>query len=101
MATYLRSLVDEEVCVITGDGRTAICGRLKGCDRATNVILSDAHERIYSKSKGVVKNELGLYIIRGDNISVVGRIDKELENQMNYNTLNGEKIKPIKHWQPS
>ena len=95
MATYLRSLVDEEVCIITGDGSN-ICGRLKGCDRATNVILSDAHERIYSKSKGVVKNELGLYIIRGDNVSVVGRIDKELENQIDYNTLNGEKIKPIK-----
>ena len=33
------------------------------------------------KSKGVVKNELGLYIIRGDNVSVVGRIDKELKTK--------------------
>ena len=44
-----------------------------------------------------LKEELGLYIIRGDNVSVIGEIDKELENKIDYNTLYGEKIKPVKH----
>ena len=96
MANYLYSLVDKEVCIITGDGSN-ICGVLKGCDRATNVILSNAHERKYSKNEGVKKEELGLYIIRGDNVSVIGEIDKELENKIDFNTLYGEKIKPVKH----
>ena len=49
MATYLRSLVDEEVCVYHGRREQHMfiiifitikiyIGRLKGCDRATNVI---------------------------------------------------------------
>ena len=52
MASYLYSLVDKEVCIITGDGSN-ICGVLKGCDRATNVILSNAHERKYFESKWI------------------------------------------------
>ena len=96
MANYLYSLVDKEICVITCDGSN-VCGILKGYDRATNLIISNAHERIYFKDKSVVKNELGLYIIRGDNVSVVGQIDKELENKIDFNTLYGEKIKPVKH----
>ena len=51
----------------------------------------------YLKNEGVKKEELGLYIIRGDNVSVIGEIDKELENKIDYNTLYGEKIKPVKH----
>ena len=96
MASYLYSLVDKEVCIITGDGSN-ICGVLKGCDRATNLIISNAHERIYSKNNGVVKKELGLYVIRGDNVSVIGEVDKELENKLDFNTIYGEKIQPIKH----
>ena len=51
----------------------------------------------YLKNEGVKNEELGLYIIRGDNVSVIGEIDKELENKIDYNTLYGEKIKPVKH----
>jgi len=55
------------VCVITNDGRN-IVGRLRGYDRATNVILEDCHERVFSVEEAVEQIVLGLYVIRGDNM---------------------------------
>ncbi|KAI5079875.1 hypothetical protein GOP47_0005354 [Adiantum capillus-veneris] len=69
--TGLESLVDQTISVITNDGRN-IVGVLKGFDQATNLILDESHERVYSTKVGVEPIVLGLYIIRGDNIAVVG-----------------------------
>ena len=46
-------------------------GVLKGFDQTVNMILAQSHERVYSSGAGVEKVQLGLYIIRGDNMSVV------------------------------
>ncbi|XP_038893736.1 sm-like protein LSM8 isoform X2 [Benincasa hispida] len=43
----LESLVDQTISVITNDGRN-IVGVLKGFDQATNIILDESHERVYS-----------------------------------------------------
>ncbi|XP_020263908.1 sm-like protein LSM8 isoform X2 [Asparagus officinalis] len=63
----LESLVDQTISVITNDGRN-IVGILKGFDQATNIILDESHERVYSTKEGVQQLVLGLYIIRGDNM---------------------------------
>nr|GMC94794.1 sm-like protein LSM8 [Ipomoea batatas]GMC98964.1 sm-like protein LSM8 [Ipomoea batatas] len=65
----LESLVDQTISVITNDGRN-IVGILKGFDQATNLILDESHERVYSTKEGVQQLVLGLYIIRGDNMYV-------------------------------
>lgn len=57
-------------------------GLLKGFDQTINVILENSHERVYSSASGVEQVALGLYIIRGDNMSVVtliGRCDNALK----------------------
>nr|KJB45579.1 hypothetical protein B456_007G313600 [Gossypium raimondii] len=59
----LESLVDQTISVITNDGRN-IVGVLKGFDQATNIILDESHERVYSTKEGVQQLVLGLYIIR-------------------------------------
>jgi U6 snRNA-associated Sm-like protein LSm8 len=61
--------LDKTVSIVTCDGRSII-GTLKGYDQVQNLILADAHERVYSEDKGVVQQVLGLYIIRGDNMYV-------------------------------
>lgn len=43
-------------------------GTLKGFDQTINLILHDAHERVYSPDAGVELVPLGLYVIRGDNV---------------------------------
>ncbi|KAG6507271.1 hypothetical protein ZIOFF_032613 [Zingiber officinale] len=61
----------ETISIITNDGHI-IVGTLRDFDQATNIILDESHERVYSTREEVQQLALGLYIIRGDNISVVG-----------------------------
>jgi small nuclear ribonucleoprotein (snRNP)-like protein len=64
------------ICVVTSDGRTII-GTLVGNDQVQNLILSDAQERVYSFDAPVETVDLGLYVIRGDNVCIVADFDKE------------------------
>ena len=73
MAAMLEGMVDKVVQVVTNDGRN-IVGVMKGFDQTTNVILDECHERVFSSDAGVEQVVLGLYIVRGDNIAVVGEI---------------------------
>jgi U6 snRNA-associated Sm-like protein LSm8 len=62
----------EPVCVVTSDGRI-ILGELVGHDQVQNLILKDAKERVYSSdgSSPPETVELGLYVIRGDNVCLI------------------------------
>jgi len=55
-------------------------------DQFANVIIEDSHERVYT-DKGVEQVVLGLYMIRGDNIAVVGEIDGELDKQLDFSAI--------------
>ncbi|KFD64504.1 hypothetical protein M514_23351 [Trichuris suis] len=45
-----------------------LTGNLKGFDQTINLVLDEACERVYSKDQGIEQVQLGLYIIRGDNV---------------------------------
>ncbi|CAL1407575.1 unnamed protein product [Linum trigynum] len=92
----LESLVDQTISVITNDGRN-IVGILKGFDQATNIILDESHERVYSTKEGVQLLVLGLYIIRGDNISVIGELDEELDAHLDLSNLRAHPLKAVIH----
>ncbi|KAM7267475.1 hypothetical protein ACFE04_009641 [Oxalis oulophora] len=93
----LESLLGENISVITNDGRN-IVGILKGFDQATNIILDESHERVYSTKEGVQQLVLGLYIIRGDNISVVGEIDHDLDESLDLSALRAHPLKPYERF---
>ncbi|UIZ28776.1 hypothetical protein KXD40_007174 [Peronospora effusa] len=67
MSAYLQEMMDQTISVITNDGRNII-GVLKGFDQCVNVVLDESFERVFSLKEPVEAVELGLYIIRGDNI---------------------------------
>lgn len=81
MTTILENLVDrksflgfikhgfssDSISIITVDGRLFV-GSLKGFDQSTNVILSSCVERVFTEDSGVEFVQLGLYLIRGDNM---------------------------------
>ncbi|KAH1093835.1 hypothetical protein GYH30_039523 [Glycine max] len=69
---------------------------MKGFDQATNIILDESHERVYSTKEGV-QLVFGLYINRGDNISVVGELDEDLDSSMDFSKLRAHPLKPIIH----
>ena len=89
MTSSLQSMENRVISVITGDGRS-IVGLLKvvsvhyltrfrfqGFDQLINLVLEDAHERVYSENAGVEQIPLGLYIIRGENVYVCPPIRTE------------------------
>mmetsp|Transcript_27663 Transcript_27663/g.41870 ORF Transcript_27663/g.41870 Transcript_27663/m.41870 type:complete len:94 (+) Transcript_27663:110-391(+) len=71
MAATLKEWKNESVTVITCDGRI-IVGILAGHDQVQNLVLKDAEERVYSMEETVELVPLGLYVIRGDNVALVG-----------------------------
>ena len=77
------------MCVITCDGRI-IEGKLAGSDQVQNLVLDDATERLYSTDEEVEMVPLGLYVIRGDNVALVGEATDWKDD------LRAEPIQPIK-----
>jgi len=84
------------VLVITQDGRT-IVGELKGFDQTTNIILSGAVERVYSLEEGVEEVPMGLYIVRGDNVTLVGELDIEKEKEIDLSDIRAEPVSEVVH----
>lgn len=92
----LAQYVDTTISVITNDGRQ-IVGMLRGYDQATNLILDECHERVYSTKGGVEQLVLGLYVIRGDNVAVIGEIDEELDAQLDLDAVRAPPLKAVTH----
>mmetsp|Transcript_16531 Transcript_16531/g.19815 ORF Transcript_16531/g.19815 Transcript_16531/m.19815 type:complete len:98 (-) Transcript_16531:49-342(-) len=94
--TGLEELTGSTISVITNDGRN-IVGVLRGFDQTINLILGDCHERVYSTKSGVEQLLLGLYIIRGDNVAIIGEMDEELDSQIDLSAVRAPPLKPISH----
>lgn len=94
--TGLAEIIDSTISIITNDGRN-IVGVLRGYDQATNVIVDDCVERVFSTKAGVEHLELGLYVIRGDNIAVVGELDEDLNRDIDFSSIMAAPLKPLNH----
>jgi U6 snRNA-associated Sm-like protein LSm8 len=95
MTSYMESLVDQVICVITNEGRV-FNGLLKSFDQSMNMVISQCIEKVYSIDEGVEFIKMGLYIIRGDNVAIVSEIDELLEKQIDYSKIKANKIKEMK-----
>ncbi|CAD5115333.1 DgyrCDS4315 [Dimorphilus gyrociliatus] len=96
MSGSLDTLVGRVVSVLTNDGRL-IVGMLKGYDQTINIILEDSHERVFSATSGVEQVALGLYIVRGDNVAVIGEIDEEHDKSIDLSKICADPLNPISH----
>jgi len=96
MGTAIEPYMNKVVSIITADGRNFI-GTLKGFDQTLNIILEESFERIYSSSQGVEQIPLGLQIIRGDNIAVIGELDEEIDQRLDYSQIKADPLNPIVH----
>ncbi|KAK2075793.1 U4/U6-U5 snRNP complex subunit lsm8 [Prototheca wickerhamii] len=88
--------IDTTVEIVTNDGRV-IVGILRGFDQATNIILDECHERVFSAKLPVEQLVLGLYVIRGDNIAIIGELDDEKDASLNFDELRAEPLRPVMH----
>ncbi|XP_045164207.1 U6 snRNA-associated Sm-like protein LSm8 [Mercenaria mercenaria] len=96
MASALESYVNKTVSIVTADGRI-IVGMLKGFDQTINLILDESHERVYSNSEGVEQVILGLYIVRGDNVAVIGEVDDETDRSLDFTSIRAEPLSSVTH----
>ena len=94
MAQVLEPMIDTNISVITNDGRVFV-GLLKGFDQTINIVMENCHERVYHEDEGVESVTLGLYVIRGDNIAVVGEIDEEVEQRIDLASVRAAPLKVL------
>jgi U6 snRNA-associated Sm-like protein LSm8 len=107
----------EKVLVLTSDSRTLV-GTLLSCDQMTNLVgpfpypeisywdanyekvLSQTTERIIRPPDDPEPSSEvahGLYLIRGDNVAVVGQVDEELDDSINWLEVRGAVVGGVKH----
>jgi len=70
MASTLSEWKSKPVTVLTCDGRL-ISGTLRGYDQLQNLVLQKSHETLYSVDSPPERIELGLCVVRGDNVAVI------------------------------
>lgn len=87
---------DQVVNVITSDGKVLV-GTLKGIDNGLNIILDDSHERVFSMEQGVEKHQLGLCLIRGENVAVIGELDRDEDLKQDLSDCKAKPLKPVVH----
>eukprot|EP00055_Hartaetosiga_balthica_P000891 m.137720 g.137720 ORF g.137720 m.137720 type:complete len:93 (+) comp12214_c0_seq1:86-364(+) len=86
----------KKVAVVTQDGRF-IVGDFRGFDQSTNVILSNCTERVVSLHQGIEYVNLGLFVVRGDNLAMIGELDVEHDESIDHDNVRAEPIQPIIH----
>ncbi|KAH7403516.1 hypothetical protein BKA64DRAFT_573961, partial [Cadophora sp. MPI-SDFR-AT-0126] len=89
----------EKVLVLTSDSRTLV-GMLLSCDQMTNLVLSQTIERIIrppDDPEASSEAPHGLYLIRGDNVAVVGLVDEELDDSIDWLQVRGAVVGGVKH----
>lgn len=87
---------DQLVNVITADGKVLV-GTLKGIDNGTNIILDDSHERVFSTDQGVERHQLGLCVIRGENVAVIGQVERDMDLKLDLSECKAKPLKPVVH----
>ncbi|KAL7526601.1 hypothetical protein ACHAXR_001562 [Thalassiosira sp. AJA248-18] len=80
MASTLSDYTTKHVTILTCDGRL-ISGTLAGYDQLQNLILKHCHEKVYSMENPMEKVELGLFVVRGDNVAVIGDCGEDDEDK--------------------
>ncbi|KAF5398463.1 hypothetical protein PHET_08099, partial [Paragonimus heterotremus] len=72
-------------------------GTLKGFDNVINLVIKDSQERVFSPTDGVEHVPLGLFIIRGQNVALVGEVDEDLDRRIDFSALRAEPLNPVIH----
>ncbi|CAN6926046.1 unnamed protein product [Brassica oleracea var. botrytis] len=77
LSTSLASYLDRKILVLLRDGRK-LMGTLRSFDQFANAVLEGACERVIVGEQ-YCDIPLGLYVIRGENVVLIGDLDTERE----------------------
>jgi len=86
--------LDKKILVVLRDGKKFI-GVLRSFDQFANIVLENTVERIYlGNSFG--ERKIGVFLIRGENVMLLGNINDEKEEKMENETLKKVDFDTIK-----
>mmetsp|Transcript_24753 Transcript_24753/g.61894 ORF Transcript_24753/g.61894 Transcript_24753/m.61894 type:complete len:96 (-) Transcript_24753:453-740(-) len=94
--SLLVAWIDKKVTLVTNDGRNVI-GVLRGFDQMCNVVLEHTVERIFSEDAGAEEVPLGLFVVKGDNLAIIGEVDPEVDAETKWTEIKGAPIGPVIH----
>ncbi|KZT57133.1 Sm-like ribonucleo protein [Calocera cornea HHB12733] len=85
--------VDKKVLIVLRDGRKLV-GVLRSYDQFANLVLEDSYERIFH---GLEYADVwkGVFVIRGENVVLLGEIDLDLEDEVPLIQVPLQQILPL------
>ncbi|KAF2729746.1 LSM-domain-containing protein [Polyplosphaeria fusca] len=95
----LNVYLNKKVSVLTIDGRTVV-GTLYSCDGSMNLVLTHTIERViqpHEAAEPSAEAQIGVYIVRGDSVCVVGKVDEEVDGGIDWTKVRGEEIGGTRH----
>ncbi|KAI0825172.1 Sm-like ribonucleoprotein [Trametes gibbosa] len=84
--------VDRKMLVVLRDGRK-LQGVLRSYDQFANLVLEDTVERIYHQDV-FAETWLGLFLIRGENVVLLGEIDLDKEDEVPLRQVDWSVLEP-------
>ncbi|KAK5678923.1 hypothetical protein LTR17_018423 [Elasticomyces elasticus] len=79
-AAQLLDLTDKKLMVVLRDGRKLI-GVLRSWDQFGNLVMQDTVERLFVPKEFLYADiERGLFLVRGENVSLLGEIDLDKDD---------------------
>ena len=86
MSNDLGKAIGRRVSVMTSDGRHLL-GVLRGVDQFLNLVLEDVTDMLYSLDEAPEEIPCGAFMVRGDDVLVVGAVDTAEEAGLNRDNL--------------
>ncbi|XP_050219795.1 sm-like protein LSM1B [Mercurialis annua] len=90
LSTSLATYLDKKLLVLLRDGRK-LMGILRSFDQFANVVLESACDRVIVGDL-YCDIPLGLYVIRGENVVLIGELDSEKEELPSHMTCVSELV---------
>ncbi|TFK98840.1 hypothetical protein BDV98DRAFT_572296 [Pterulicium gracile] len=88
----LMDCVDRKMLVVLRDGRK-LHGVLRSYDQFANLVLEDTIERVYYGNV-FAENRHGLFLIRGENVVLLGEIDLDQEDEIPLRQVDYTLVEP-------
>lgn len=88
--------MEKRVLLVMQDGRV-VMGILVGWDQKSNIILSECIERRFSLESGAVDTSLGVYMVKGDQICLVGEVDTAVDDATQWSEIRAEPLPALRY----